>query len=66
MPFVEDPAHLSKTRPRSGLFAHGLELPPTAVSGKTRVEPLRHSDHRAAAEFSSDDDDDLIQDVAVS
>ncbi|XP_037539954.1 LEM domain-containing protein 1 [Nematolebias whitei] len=62
MPFVEDPAHLCKTRPRSGLVAHGLELPP-AVSGEVRVElHVRHSDHRTAAEFSSDDD--LIQDVA--
>jgi len=66
MPFVEDPAHLSKTRLKSDLIAHNVELPPTACTKETYVElHLKHIDQKNAADFSSDDEEP-VQEVTVS
>ena len=50
---VEEPALLSKSRLRSDFIAHNVKL------------HLKHIDHRNAAEFSSDEEED-DQDEAVS
>ncbi|KAM9751956.1 LEM domain-containing protein 1 isoform 2-T2 [Menidia menidia] len=64
MPFVDDPAHLSKTRLKSDLIAHNVELPPAASKKEAYVElHLRHIDQTNAAEFSSDDEEP-VQEVA--
>ncbi|KAM4738413.1 LEM domain-containing protein 1 [Anableps anableps] len=64
MSFVEDPAHLSKSRLKSDLVAHNVELPPAASKKKLYVElHLKHIDQTNAADFSSDDDDQ-VHDVA--
>ncbi|XP_061591488.1 lamina-associated polypeptide 2, isoforms beta/gamma-like isoform X2 [Cololabis saira] len=64
MPFVEDPAHLSKSRLKSDLVAHHVQLPPAGSSKRAYLElHLKHIDHKYAADFSSDDDDQEVQDV---
>lgn len=66
MPFVEDPSHLSKSRLKSDLVAYNVELPPAASKKEVYLElHLRHIDQTNAADFSSDDDDQ-VHDVAVS
>ena len=66
MPFVEDPAHLSKTRLKSDLVTHNVELPPAASKKDVYVElHLKNIDQTYSADFSSDDEDP-VQDVAVS
>ncbi|KAM4562964.1 LEM domain-containing protein 1 isoform 2-T2 [Odontesthes bonariensis] len=63
MPFVEDPARFSKTRLKSDLIAHNVELPHTASTKETYVElHLKHIDPNAA-DFSSDDEEP-VQEVA--
>ncbi|XP_032439906.1 LEM domain-containing protein 1 isoform X1 [Xiphophorus hellerii] len=57
MPFVEDPACLSKSRLKSDLVAHNVELPPAGSKKEAYVAlHLRHVDQTNAADFSSDDD----------
>uniref|UniRef100_A0A3B3BDK6 LEM domain containing 1 n=1 Tax=Oryzias melastigma TaxID=30732 RepID=A0A3B3BDK6_ORYME len=58
MPFVEDPAHLSKARLKSDLVAHNVALPPAASKKEVYVElHLRNIEQKNAAEFSSDDEE---------
>ncbi|XP_030590127.1 LEM domain-containing protein 1 isoform X2 [Archocentrus centrarchus] len=58
MPFVEDAAHLSKTRLKSDLVAHNVALPPAASKKEVYVElHLKHIHQKNAANFSSDEDD---------
>uniref|UniRef100_A0A3Q0RUA5 LEM-like domain-containing protein n=1 Tax=Amphilophus citrinellus TaxID=61819 RepID=A0A3Q0RUA5_AMPCI len=65
MPFVEDPAHLSKTRLKSDLVAHNVALPPAASKKEVYVElHLKHIDQKNAANFSSDEDD-CVEEVTV-
>lgn len=65
MPFVEDPACLSKSRLKSDLVAHNVELPPAGSKKEAYVAlHLRHVDQTNAADFSSDDDQE--HNVAVS
>ncbi|XP_059190029.1 LEM domain-containing protein 1 isoform X2 [Centropristis striata] len=62
--FVEDPAHLSKSRLKSDLVAHNVALPPTKSKKEVYVElHLKHIDQKNAADFSSDEEDQL-EDVA--
>uniref|UniRef100_A0A3Q1ESA7 LEM domain containing 1 n=1 Tax=Acanthochromis polyacanthus TaxID=80966 RepID=A0A3Q1ESA7_9TELE len=63
MSFVEDPAHLSKSRLKEDLVAHNVELPPAASKKEVYVElHLKHIDQKNAADFSSDEED-LMLDV---
>lgn len=58
MPFVEQPAHLSKSRLKSDLVAHNVALPPAASKKAVYVElHLKHIDQKNAADFSSDEED---------
>uniref|UniRef100_A0A3P9N903 LEM domain containing 1 n=1 Tax=Poecilia reticulata TaxID=8081 RepID=A0A3P9N903_POERE len=58
MSFVEDPGHLSKSRLKSDLVAHKVELPPAGSKKEAYVAlHLRHVDQTNAANFSSDEDD---------
>ncbi|PWA31748.1 hypothetical protein CCH79_00006561, partial [Gambusia affinis] len=58
MAFVEDSAYLSKSRLKSDLVAHSVELPPAGSKKEAYVAlHLRHVDQKNAADFSSDDDD---------
>ncbi|XP_006794263.1 LEM domain-containing protein 1 isoform X2 [Neolamprologus brichardi] len=58
MPFVEEPAHLSKSRLKSDLVAHNVALPPAASKKAVYVElHLKHIDQKNAADFSSDEED---------
>lgn len=58
MPFVEEPAHLSKSRLKSDLVAHNVALPPAASKRAVYVElHLKHIDQKNAADFSSDEED---------
>nr|XP_014268258.2 lamina-associated polypeptide 2, isoforms beta/delta/epsilon/gamma isoform X3 [Maylandia zebra] len=58
MPFVEEPAHLSKSRLKSALVAHNVALPPAASKKAVYVElHLKHIDQKNAADFSSDEED---------
>ncbi|XP_071333046.1 LEM domain-containing protein 1 isoform X6 [Trachinotus anak] len=62
--FVEDPAHLSKSRLKSDLVAHNVELPPPRSKKDVYVRLyLKHIDRKNAADFSSDEEDE-VQDVA--
>ncbi|XP_056240180.1 LEM domain-containing protein 1 isoform X2 [Seriola aureovittata] len=62
--FVEDPAHLSKSRLKSDLVAHNVELPPGKSKKEVYVQlHLKHIDQKNAADFSSDEED-RVQDVA--
>ncbi|XP_022619138.1 lamina-associated polypeptide 2, isoforms beta/gamma-like isoform X2 [Seriola dumerili] len=62
--FVEDPAHLSKSRLKSDLVAHNVELPPGKSKKEVYVQlHLKHIDQKNAADFSSDEEDQ-VQDVA--
>uniref|UniRef100_A0A3P8TXB0 LEM domain containing 1 n=1 Tax=Amphiprion percula TaxID=161767 RepID=A0A3P8TXB0_AMPPE len=64
MSFVEDPAHLSKSRLKEDLVAHNVELPPAASKKEIYVElHLKNIDQKNAADFSSDEED-LVQHVA--
>lgn len=67
MPLLqEDPAHLSKSRLKSDLVAHNVALPPAKSKKEVYVElHLRHVDQKNAAGFSSDEEDQ-VQDAAVS
>ncbi|XP_040009615.1 LEM domain-containing protein 1 isoform X2 [Xiphias gladius] len=61
--FVEDPARLSKSKLRSELVAHNVELPPARSKKEVYVElHLKHVDRKRAADFSSDEEDQ-VQDV---
>ncbi|RVE70911.1 hypothetical protein OJAV_G00068560 [Oryzias javanicus] len=58
MPFVEEPAHLSKARLKSDLVAHNVALPPAASKKEVYVElHLRNIDQKNTADFSSDDEE---------
>lgn len=58
MPFVEDPAHFSKSRLKSDLVAHNVALPPAASKKAVYLElHLKHIDQKNAADFSSDEED---------
>ncbi|KAM4610608.1 LEM domain-containing protein 1 [Polymixia lowei] len=62
--FVEDPAHFSKSRLKSDLIAHNVSLPPAGSRKEVYVELyLKHVDQKNAADFSSDEEDQ-VQDVA--
>ncbi|XP_008276875.1 LEM domain-containing protein 1 isoform X2 [Stegastes partitus] len=64
MPFVEDPAHLSKSRLKADLVAHNVALPPAESKKEIYVElHLKNIDQKNAADFSSDEEDP-VQDVA--
>ncbi|XP_029975607.1 LEM domain-containing protein 1 [Salarias fasciatus] len=59
MPFVENPAHLSKSRLRSDLVAHNVPLPPAASKKEALVKlHEKHIDQRRAADFSSDEEEE--------
>ncbi|XP_049436788.1 LEM domain-containing protein 1 isoform X2 [Epinephelus fuscoguttatus] len=63
--FVEDPAHLSKSRLKSDLVAHNVALPPAKSKKEVYVKlHLKHIDQKNAADFSSDEEEDRDQDVA--
>nr|XP_033485897.1 LEM domain-containing protein 1 isoform X4 [Epinephelus lanceolatus] len=63
--FVENPAHLSKSRLKSDLVAHNVALPPAKSKKEVYVElHLKHIDQKNAADFSSDEEEDRDQDVA--
>lgn len=66
--FVENPSHLSKSRLKSDLVAHNVALPPAMSKKEVYVGlHLQHIDHKNAADFSSDEEDQVgLQDVAVS
>ncbi|XP_039864109.1 LEM domain-containing protein 1 isoform X4 [Simochromis diagramma] len=58
MPFVEEPAHLSKSRLKSDLVAHNVALPSAASKKAVYVAlHLKHIDQKNAADFSSDEED---------
>lgn len=64
--FAEDPAQLSKSRLKSDLIAHNVALPPAKSKKQVYVElHLKHINHKNAADFSSDEEDQA-QNVAVS
>lgn len=64
--FVEDPAHFSKSRLKSDLVAHNVELPPGKSKKEVYVQLyLKHIGAKNAADFSSDEEDQA-QDGAVS
>ncbi|KAM3618048.1 uncharacterized protein V6R79_014439 [Siganus canaliculatus] len=63
--FKEDPTHLSKSRLKSDLVAHNVALPPAKSKKDVYVElHLKHIDQRNAADFSSDEEDEQVNDVA--
>uniref|UniRef100_A0A8D0AFS8 Peptidase M20 domain containing 1, tandem duplicate 1 n=1 Tax=Sander lucioperca TaxID=283035 RepID=A0A8D0AFS8_SANLU len=64
--FVENPSHLSKSRLKSDLVAHNVALPPAMSKKEVYVGlHLQHIDHKNAADFSSDEEDQVgLQDVA--
>ncbi|KAL7398055.1 hypothetical protein ABVT39_003605 [Epinephelus coioides] len=63
--FVENPAHLSKSRLKSDLVAHNVALPPAKSKKEVYVKlHLKHIDQKNAADFSSDEEEDRDQDVA--
>jgi len=65
--FLEDPAHLSKSRLKLDLVAHNVALPPAKSRKEVYVElHLKHIHQKNAADFSSDEDEDQVQYVAVS
>ncbi|XP_015229015.1 PREDICTED: lamina-associated polypeptide 2, isoforms beta/delta/epsilon/gamma-like [Cyprinodon variegatus] len=58
---VEDPAHLSKSRLRSDLVSHNVELPPAGSKKEVYLKlHLEHVDQGNAAGFSSDEDDQVL------
>ncbi|KAM3872058.1 LEM domain-containing protein 1 [Diretmus argenteus] len=58
--FVEDPAHLSKSRLRSDLIAHNVALPRAESKKEVYVGLyLKHIDQKNAADFSSDEEDQV-------
>ncbi|XP_032376133.1 LEM domain-containing protein 1 isoform X3 [Etheostoma spectabile] len=62
--FVEAPAQLSISRLKSDLVAHNVALPPAKSKKVVYVElHLQHIDLKNAADFSSDEEDQ-VQDVA--
>ncbi|XP_056278720.1 LEM domain-containing protein 1 isoform X4 [Pseudoliparis swirei] len=63
--FLEDPAHLSKSRLKLDLVAHNVALPPAKSRKEVYVElHLKHIHQKNAADFSSDEDEDQVQYVA--
>uniref|UniRef100_A0A3Q2CDI9 LEM domain containing 1 n=1 Tax=Cyprinodon variegatus TaxID=28743 RepID=A0A3Q2CDI9_CYPVA len=57
----EDPAHLSKSRLRSDLVSHNVELPPAGSKKEVYLKlHLEHVDQGNAAGFSSDEDDQVL------
>ena len=64
--FVENPAHLSKSRLKSDLVAHDVALPPSKSKKEVYVGlHLQHIGQKNAVDFSSDEEDQ-VQDVSVS
>ncbi|XP_028438769.1 LEM domain-containing protein 1 isoform X4 [Perca flavescens] len=62
--FVENPAHLSKSRLKSDLVAHSVELPPVKSKKEVYVGlHLQHIGQKNAVDFSSDEEDQ-VQDVS--
>ncbi|XP_068452959.1 LEM domain-containing protein 1 [Clinocottus analis] len=58
--FLEDPAHLSKSRLKADLVAHNVALPPAKSRKEVYVElHLKHIDQKTAADFSSDEEDQV-------
>ncbi|XP_034393729.1 LEM domain-containing protein 1 [Cyclopterus lumpus] len=58
--FLEDPAQLSKSRLKSDLVAHNVALPPAKSRKEVYVElHLKHIEQRTAADFSSDEEDQV-------
>ncbi|KAM9856157.1 LEM domain-containing protein 1 [Aulostomus maculatus] len=63
--FVEDPAQLSVSRLKSDLIAHNVQLPPAKSKKEVYVElHMKHVDQQNAVDFSSDEEEDPVQDVA--
>ncbi|XP_077943835.1 LEM domain-containing protein 1 isoform X7 [Gasterosteus aculeatus] len=58
--FSENPAHFSKSRLKSDLVAHNVALPPAKSRKHVYVElHLKHIQRKNAAEFSSDEEDQV-------
>ncbi|XP_054465806.1 LEM domain-containing protein 1 isoform X2 [Anoplopoma fimbria] len=58
--FLEDPSHLSKSRLKSDLVAHNVALPPAKSKREVYVAlHLRHINQKNAADFSSDEEDEV-------
>ena len=65
--FVEDPAQFSKQRLKSELVANNITLPDAESKKQVYLDLyLTHIGQKSAADFSSDEDDDQVQDVGVS
>ena len=59
--FEEDPAHLSKSRLKSDLVAHNVTLPTENSKKDVYVGlHLKHIDPKNAADFSSDEEDQVV------
>ncbi|XP_062315380.1 LEM domain-containing protein 1 isoform X2 [Osmerus eperlanus] len=62
--FVEDPAQFSKQRLKSELVANNITLPDAESKKQVYLDLyLTHIGQKRAADFSSDEDDDQVQDV---
>lgn len=62
--FEEDPTRLSKSRLRSDLVAHSVVLPCDSSRKAVYVDlHLKHIDPRHAADFSSDEEDQVFEDT---
>uniref|UniRef100_A0A8C7UPU7 LEM domain containing 1 n=1 Tax=Oncorhynchus mykiss TaxID=8022 RepID=A0A8C7UPU7_ONCMY len=60
--FVEDPAQFSKPRLKSELIAHNVTLPAVESKKQVYVELyLKHIVQKSAADFSSDEEDDDVE-----
>ncbi|XP_046896859.1 LEM domain-containing protein 1 isoform X3 [Hypomesus transpacificus] len=62
--FVEDPAQFSKQRLKSELVANNITLPDAESKKQVYLDLyFTHIGQKRAADFSSDEDDDQVQDV---
>uniref|UniRef100_A0A8C5B3F5 Lamina-associated polypeptide 2 n=1 Tax=Gadus morhua TaxID=8049 RepID=A0A8C5B3F5_GADMO len=62
--FEEDPAQLSKSRLKSDLVAHNVTLPTEKSKKDVYVGLyLKHIDAKNAADFSSDEEDQVVEDT---
>ncbi|KAJ3585917.1 hypothetical protein NHX12_012324 [Muraenolepis orangiensis] len=65
--FEEDPTRLSKSRLRSDLVAHSVVLPCDSSRKAVYVDlHLKHIDPRHAADFSSDEEDQVFHTIKVN
>lgn len=67
MPLFEDPANFSKSRLKSDLLAHNVSLPPAKSKKEVYLHlHLKHIGRKNAADFSSEEEDQVKQDMPVS